>query len=291
MKKILCVLLMLCCCTVMEAKRTGMFLFFDLPQNHLYEDANVKVVIAFEGTAKLVVYNKTDQVIYVDKENTFAYTNNVPENLFKNTVQTTGKSSNSGATVNMGSVASALGIGGALGTLASGVNVGGGSGTTSSTMTYEKRILSIAPEATAILYEWNPVEDLGKTRYIEEKGWLGSNGYFMYPTKVKFKKGMVRNFSNDTPLLYKAVVRYSTQENFSTYEQATVDNYLAHIVIDSYKGVKKGSLYRTYSNSYCQSLPYVASVIGDGDSNSWLMGGLGVEIVGLAAVLAIAAEK
>lgn len=284
MNKILLFLLMLCCCTVVEAKRTGMFLFFDLPQNHLYEDANVKVVIAFEGTAKLVVYNKTDQVIYIDKENTFAYTNNVPENLFKNTVQMTGTSSNSGATVNMGSVASALGIGGALGTLASGVNVGGGSGTTSSTMTYEKRILSVAPQSLAVLYEWNAFEDLKKVNYYVEKGWLGENGYFMNPRKVKFKKGMVRNFNQDgTPLIYKAVVRYSMQENFYSYQQAPVNNFLLHIVIDSYKGVNQGSQYRTYCYNFCQNLPYFATVIGQGDGPSWLVGTSLVVAAGLMA--------
>lgn len=263
MRKTLLLLVMLCCCAATDAKRTGMYLFFDLPQDHLYEDESVKVVIAFEGMAKLVVYNKTDQVIYVDKENSFAYINNVPEILFKNSVQTTGVSSNSGATVNMGSVASVLGIGGALGTLASGINVGGGSGTTNSTMVYEKRILSVAPGATAVLYEWNPVQDLLKAGYFMVKGWYGKDGYFTYPTKTKFQKGMIRSFENGlTPLHYKAVVRYSLQQDFANYQQATIDNYLKHIVIDSYKGVEKGFQYRTYSRNYCLNLPYICSIIG-----------------------------
>jgi len=289
MKKLILFSMLLCCCAVTEAKRTGLYLFFDLPQNHLYEDANVKVVIAFEGTTKLVVYNKTDEVIYVDKENSFAYINNVPENLFKNSVQTIGKSANSGATVNMGSVANVLGIGGALGTLASGINVGGGSGTMSSTMTYEKRILSVAPKSLAVLYEWNPIKDLEGTGYCKEITHFGTNGYFLYPSTIKFKKGMTRSFAPDgTPLYYKAVVRYSTQENFSSYNQATVDNYLIHIVIDSYKGVKKGDPYRPYSGNYCRSLPYSAAVIGYGDYMSWILGMIPVYIgatVGAALLL------
>lgn len=73
-----------------------------------------------------------------------------------------------------------------------------------------------------------------------------------------------------TPLQYKAVVRYSPQENFATFEQAVVDNYLAHLVIDSYKGVKKDVSCRPYSGNYCNNLPYVAAVIGEGDWMVWL---------------------
>lgn len=287
MKKHLLIFLSLCLFTAAQAKRTGMFLFFDLPQKHMYEDDHVRVVIAFDGTAKLVIYNKTGNVIYVDKENTFAYVNNNPDNLFKNQVQTTQHSTNSGASVNLGSVASALGIGGALGTLANGVNVGGGNGNTSGTYTYEKRILSVAPGATAILYEWNTVENLKNARYIKESGWLGSNGYFLSPHKEIYKKGMQRHFSTgDTPLYYKAVVRYSTQENFETFQQATIDNYLVHIVIDSYKGVKDNQ-YREHSVPFCSNFPYTAAVVGEGDYHSWLMGALGVEFVGLGLMLLI----
>jgi len=269
-------ILMLCGINA-TAKKTGMYLFFDLPQNHIYEDSIIKLVIAFEGNAKLVLYNKTDNVIYVDKENTFAYINNVPENLFKNSVQTVSHSNNTGASVNLGSVAGALGISGPLGTLANGINVGGGSGNTSGTMTYEKRILSVAPKSTAFLYEWNPVEDLFKTNYCMSTGSIGENGYFNYPHKEKFKKGMVRNFPpTGSPLHYNAIVRYSITENFSAYTQAQTDNYLAHIVIDSYKGVKKGPQYRTISNAYCNNLPYVATVVGMGDWLSWFLLGSGI---------------
>ena len=243
------------------ATRMGVYCYHDAIENHIYEDENVKIVIAASDAAhmKLAIYNKTDQVIYVDKENSFAYINDRPTNLFQNRSYTTGTGSESGASVNLGGIADALGIGGPVGSILGGVNVGGGTSNMNSTTTYEKRILSVAPQSLAELYDYTDCEsflEYGSGYIDSDPGNLGIfwgvRGCFVDPItkqKTKFQKGMVREYNEkNSPMRYKGVVKYATTEDFSNSVLATTENHICAIVIDSYKGVKK---YETTALPYC----------------------------------------
>ena len=66
----------------------------------------------------------------------------------------------SGASLGLGSVAGALGVGGVLGTIAGGVSVGGGTSSSVSTSYAQQRILAIPPQSSAYIsesswYEYN----------------------------------------------------------------------------------------------------------------------------------------
>ena len=251
------------------ASRVGVYCYFDAVENHLDEDYNVKLVVATDGVdgVKLVIYNKTDNVIYVDKENSFAYTNDEPTNLFKNASYTTGTGSESGASVNLGGIAGALGIAGPIGSVLGGINVGGGSSNTNSTTTYEKRVLSVAPKSMAVLYDFGTCEYLlERIKFLDTRRddevllrlW-GERGRFIDPytkQKTKFKKGMNMTFdANSSPARFKGVVKYSVSENFNESKLISTDNYMYALVIDSYKGVKN---YGTTPLPYCtpyQQLP------------------------------------
>lgn len=251
------------------ASRVGVYCYFDAIENHLYEDENVKLVVATDGVdcVKLVIYNKTDNVIYVDKENSFAYTNDEPTNLFKNASYTSGSGSERGASVNLGGIAGALGIAGPIGSVLGGINVGGSSSNTNSTTTYEKRVLSVAPKSMAVLYDYGTCRDLLEriqfldTRRYNESGiyMCGERGRFIDPytkQKTKFKKGMSMTFdANSSPARFKGVVKYSLSEDFNENKMITTDNYVCALVIDSYKGVKN---YGTKPLPHCapyQQLP------------------------------------
>ena len=232
-----------------SARRVGAYCYFANTGSELYEDANVKVVLAMEkNEMKLAIYNKTDQVIYVDKANTFAYTNGTPEMLFKNTAQTTSNTSSGGASLNLGGVAGALGIGGIAGGLLSGVTVGGGNSSQSGTIVYEQRVIPVAPKSISLLYSWEHPRDYfikDLTLYADRfngKGILSKRIRFIeqetgYKEKPDF--GTVKSYTEAvTPFSVRGVVKYAVDENFETATQATVSNYISDIVIDSYKGVK-----------------------------------------------------
>lgn len=92
--------------------------------------------------------NKTNRVIYVDLGNTFLAQAGVSQPYYVPSATSVSKGTSTGASVNMGAVAGALGVGGALGTLANGVNVGGGNTTETTHVTYSQRIVSVPPRST-----------------------------------------------------------------------------------------------------------------------------------------------
>lgn len=95
--------------------------------------------------------NKTDKTIYIDLGTSYFITGEESTPYYIPTATTSSSGNMSGGSVNMGSVAGALGIGGVLGTLANGVNVGGASSTGTSTTTYSQRVISIPPMASVSL--------------------------------------------------------------------------------------------------------------------------------------------
>ena len=76
------------------------------------------------------VQNKTDHTIYIDLGNTFITRSGEAQAYYVPSSTVTSKGKTAGGSVNLGSVASAVGIGGAVGTLAGGVNVGGSNSAT-----------------------------------------------------------------------------------------------------------------------------------------------------------------
>lgn len=116
--------------------------------------------------------NKTDKTIYIDLGTSYVITGEESTPYYIPTATTNTSSNMAGKSVNMGAVAGALGIGGAIGTLASGINVGGGSSTTTSTTTYSQRVISIPPKASVSLEPQSIgmghlFEAIGQHRYFE----------------------------------------------------------------------------------------------------------------------------
>lgn len=116
----------------------------------------------------IMIKNKTSRPIYIDKAACLgkSSTGNVKTYFDPQEFTITeGGNSGTGANVNLGSVANALGIGGVVGTLAGGVNVGGNNGKFSTvTRTYKnERVLKIPPKSSLALsedsYEFYPIEE------------------------------------------------------------------------------------------------------------------------------------
>ncbi|MCM1311020.1 MAG: hypothetical protein NC301_08375 [Bacteroides sp.] len=102
-------------------------------------------------TLQVEITNRSDKTVYVDLANTFIVINGNAHRFFENTSTTSMVSSTSGASVNLGAVAGAMGIGGAAGRIASGISVGGGLGQATTTTVFAERIQAIPPHSTKIL--------------------------------------------------------------------------------------------------------------------------------------------
>ncbi len=101
---------------------------------------------------KFIIKNRTDKTIYIDLGNTFFSRGTVSAPLYvpSATSETVGRGT--GASVNLGGVANAAGLGGtAVGALANAVNVGGGKTSSSTTTTYSQRIIAVAPNSSQVL--------------------------------------------------------------------------------------------------------------------------------------------
>ena len=229
-------------CLSVSAKRVGVYCFWADNGQHLYEDESVKVILTMDTTwPVLAIYNKTDEAIYVDRGNTFVYTNGRPETLFKNTSTTTSNTDTGGASLNLGGIAGALGIGGIAGGILGGTTIGGGNASTQGTTVYETRVLAVAPKSFTILYTWVNARLLFNPNIIKCPRYTDKRDRFINlqtGEKVKVKKGMHRHFNESMPLLHLGGnVKYSKFENMDAAKSATVTNYITDVVIDSHKGI------------------------------------------------------
>lgn len=126
------------------------------------EEAEIVLMydISDKGDINVIVYNKTDEIMTIDQTKSFFVSSNgKSQSYFDPTIrtvsQTNSSSTSGGASVNLGSVANLLGVGGSLGSMLYGVNVGGGksSGTavTEVTQMADQPTVSLAPKSYAAM--------------------------------------------------------------------------------------------------------------------------------------------
>lgn len=104
-----------------------------------------KFEVQYTTKGDVMIINKTDSTMYIDMAESYYIGNGEAQRLYTNSVTTNFSSGSKGATVNLGSVTNALGVGGVVGTLAQGVNVGGSNVSGLSTQVFEERYISIPP--------------------------------------------------------------------------------------------------------------------------------------------------
>lgn len=194
------------------------------------EDIEVQISLKHEGISlygyEILIKNKTEKIIYVDLANTFRLMNNgISKIYFNNTqvTQTTGGST--GAVVNLGAVASGVGIGGALGTIASGINVGGKNDASVSQTYKNDRIIKIPPMGRVAL---PPSYRADKDEVKED--------YDLFVIGLPIKDYTINlwniyNFTEeDSPWRNKFSITYSTEDNFNSYSQLKFTLYLGQII-------------------------------------------------------------
>lgn len=164
----------------------------------------------------IMIKNKTSRVIYIDKAACFSASSTGETKKYYNSTEytfTTGGNSGSGATVNLGSVADALGVGGAVGALAGGVNVGGDKGKFSATTTTYKdnRILIIPPQSSVALSEDSYIDNPSKKH---ERIVTGS--YEFFEPDLKLNVDELKEYTEETtPITINYMIAYSFDKNLS----------------------------------------------------------------------------
>jgi len=161
--------------------------------------------------------NKTDHIIYIDLANTFRiHPDGSSKNYFNTEQIVVTQGGGTGAGVNVGGIANALGIGGAVGALANSLSVGGASQHSVSTNYSQQRILAIPPHSQKDLSEFKQVH----IRRNEYKTISDLEYYnFSFGLKGQLKEGEYIFLHNEAESPYTAqyYITYSTSQNFSTY--------------------------------------------------------------------------
>ena len=136
------------------------------------DDAKIAVAYSIGGDGALtaVVYNRTSEIMTIDQTKSF-FVNSDGKSVsyYDPTVRTTSvtdmSSITKGGSVNLGSIAGALGIGGTIGQLANGINLGGSgtSGTAETSTTYVADLpqVSLAPHSNGAMSKTFHVTGLG----------------------------------------------------------------------------------------------------------------------------------
>lgn len=244
------------------------YTFWGVAPNSILEDENI--FLSFEETLIPVyadisfghgyfpsIHNKSDKSVFVDLANSFFVdSKGVSYPFFTNSTYTTSKSSSTGVGINLGAVAGAFGIGGALGNLAGGISVGGSSGGGTSVTQQQQQIAVIPPHSASrfplmkfarkqsmvdmpfmlVYMEDRPYHTWSGDGKFENnyREWYGNYADFSESTISADEIGLrensfVRFNRENSPKVIKIIFTYSTDPNFAEYYTVETELYLKNL--------------------------------------------------------------
>ena len=202
----------------------------------------VSCYVGENGEFDVVVQNNTDKMMTIDRTKSFFRNqngNSIPyyDPTVQVRTQSTTVSGQTGATVNLGSIAAAAGVGGRLGTALGGVNVGGskGTATTNTNTTYyiDQPQVSIAPHGQV---------SMGRTFMIEGIGVSILKSLAMTSTEMNNVYTPTQTYA-----ACNLCVSYSIDEG-KTYETIFTDLYSNSLICSPVK--QKGQVNEALRNIY-----------------------------------------
>lgn len=184
------------------------------------------------------VKNKTNKILFVDLGTTYFTTMGKVVSYYIPSSTTTTKGTSRGASVNLGSVANAIGIGGAVGTLAGGINVGSGSSNSTVSTTYAQRVISVPPLSSIDLeakYMFgNEDVEICKGAYLSHNLSSMHRSSTDYMPHVNFSKEVgimlrgdqYRYTEESSPIQFNFIISYSDNESCASTKSLASYYYL-----------------------------------------------------------------
>ena len=225
------------------------------------------------------IKNKTSQTIYLDLGNTFYTMMGKPICYYVPTSTTVLSSSSSGASVNMGALAGAAGIGGTIGKLANGVNVGGSTTNATTNTTFSQRIIAIPPMATKdlgaqFMYNVEGITPYSNNFVFRKSCYMGTYSAFssyLYALHINFskkdKEGVMKEGEHYTyseessPINFSFIITYSSSENCTQEKSITTHYYLKDLIgfrVNSITGTRNVSFYADYPDKIIQGVTKIS---------------------------------
>lgn len=189
----------------------------------------------------IVIKNKSNRVLYVDKGNSFRVTKDENYCYYNSGTQvTTSSGGGLGLSMGLGGLANAIGMGGVAGAIANSVSVGGGTSHSTGVAYGQQRFIVLPPKGQATLAK----------DYKVEKKLLEKDECFAFlfdNVKPKVNEGAVLNFDeSNSPHTVDYIICYSGNQNFTEYSTMNIRLYAKQIVgtpfsSSSYNGFGEGT--------------------------------------------------
>ncbi len=192
----------------------------------------------------IIIKNKTSRIIYIDKAACFGSSSNGKTKVYFDPTEytvTSGGGSSTGASVNLGSVADALGVGGVVGTLAGGITVGGNKGkaTAMTTTQRDNRILTIPPQGSVVLSEDKSIRHPSQKKEYRITGsyeFLHAKGYGISLSKKEPHK---KYSEENSPETIKYMITYSLDKDLRKCYMTNFGVYISDMFIQKNFHYKK----------------------------------------------------
>lgn len=189
------------------------------PDKH--ENAEIKVAycISQSGELAVAVRNLTNERMIVDQTKSFFVNSSGISNAYydptvRTTTEATSKGGTTGASVNLGAISSALGVGGAVGSLLGGINVGGAQSSvttvTNSIQSYDLPQVGIGPQGTIQMSKYFEISNIA-LRYNDYVNTPPINNH--YSTRA------------DSPIQFCVAICYSV-DNGESFKTLTTNMYV-----------------------------------------------------------------
>lgn len=205
---------------------------------------------------RLKLKNRSTKTLYIDLGNTFMTRNGVATAYYIPSSTSTSSSNSSGASVNLGAVAGALGVGGALGTLANGIAVGGGNTSGTVNTIYSQRVIAVPPMSVKELDAQMLFLELGNFcdgfNVFEGYAYDWIPSFWFDKNDGDYKNGETHDFAESTsPIKFGFFVSYYDNEACQTERKMSFNLYLRRII-----GFGNGTVYKfTGASSLPKKIP------------------------------------
>lgn len=219
------------------------------------QDAKIAVLYSISGDGHItpVVVNKTDNIMIIDQTMSFfVNSDGNSTSYYDPTIKTTSKtniaSGTSGASVNLGAVAGAFGIGGTIGAALGGINVGGsetsGTSTTNTTYFADQPRISLSPRSRGAM---------SKSFNISNVGFSTSSDAIIARVLASVTNNSYQSFfaktRTESPIQFSICISYSL-DNGETFEKIVTDFYVNSQIAEAItqKGRVNDALRKIYQN-------------------------------------------
>lgn len=189
----------------------------------------------------IIIENKSSDFIYLDLGKCFIIRNGNPEPLWTDTKTYNTKGKNTNGSVNVGTIANVLGVGGVIGDLANGISIGGGKNNSKTVETSSPRVEPLPPmskkEIRIMLAKENCYSDKVYIKY-EQAFYIRMN--LPKGESIEFKK-------EDSPVIFSSLINYSLTEACDSSKNI-MNNFYANKITGLYRNKKDEELFGTHKS-------------------------------------------